>query len=515
MARVILVNPSMSTVGYSIITPRWLYVIAQATPGELVGEPILVDESIEQFDPAHVRPGDIVGIGITTGNCIPGYRVMREAKSRGAKVIMGGIHATIFPEEPLEMGADAVVTGSGEVVWGQVVKDAVENNLRRKYDGGRVAGDAMLKAKWDLLDPAKYIFPTVQTVAGCPENCSFCSVWVTEGRQPRQRLSDKVIEEVNELYDLGFRYIVFADDNFNPSTLGRIAREPGENKRKELEQIREDRLKFFDEYDRNVPRDMFAFAQMTAEATSDEEYLQALYHKMRIRTALIGVESFSEEGLKSVGKLWNPIGQEMVEAIQRIQDCGIYVLSSIISGLESDTVQTIRTMRKFATESGTLFAQFTVFNPYPGTKDFYEMMNDKKYRGKPDFVAKHTTQILQDRYWLKPLRPVDIVKHQNITMSELHAENKKCWDSFYSIRESLKRTRRGRARRWSWGGKMAYLFACLAFRGAYAGYGMAADSVRRKNMGFSTKILIKTAANVFNRFYRQKKLQVRVSMRAH
>lgn len=512
MARVILVNPSMSTVGYSIITPRWLYVIAQATPTDLVGDPILIDEAVREFEPHFVRPGDIVGIGITTGNCIPGYRALKEAKSRGATVIIGGIHPTIFPDEPLEMGADAVVTGSGEVVWSQVVKDALEDNLKRKYTGGRVPGEAMLKARWDLLDLSKYIFPTVQTVAGCPENCSFCSVWVTEGRQPRQRLSEKVIEEVNELYDLGFRYIVFADDNFNPSTLGRIAREPGENKRKELEQIREERLKFFDEYDRSVPRDMFAFAQMTAEATSDEEYLQALYHKMRIRTALIGVESFSEEGLKSVGKLWNPVGQKMVEAIQKIQDSGIYVLSSIISGLETDTVQTIRTMRKFATESGTLFAQFTVFNPYPGTKDFYEMMNDKKNRGRPDFVPKHATQILQDQYWLKPLRPVDIVRHQNITMSELHAENKKCWDSFYSIRESLKRARRGRARRWSWAGKMAYLFACLGFRAAYAGYGMAADSVRRKNMGFSTKFFIKTAASIFNRFYRQKKLRLRVSL---
>jgi len=260
----------------------------------------------------------------------------------------------------------------------------------------------MLKARWELLDPTKYIFPSVQTVAGCPENCSFCSVWVTEGRQPRQRLSAKVIEEVNELHDLGFRYIVFADDNFNPSTLGRIARESSENKRRELERIRDERLRFFEEYDRSAPKDMFAFAQMTAEVITDEEYLNAMYTKMRIRTALIGVESFSEEGLKSAGKLWNPVGQKMVAAIQKIQASGIMVLSSIICGLESDTLETIRTMRKFANESGTLFAQFTVYNPYPGTKDFYEMMDDKKNRGKAGFLPKHKTQILADEYWLRP-----------------------------------------------------------------------------------------------------------------
>src|SRR5712692_5196347 len=301
MARAILVNPSVSTVGYSFITPRGLFVLAQATPVDLVGAPILVDESIEKFNPDILPPCDIVCIGISTGNCLPGYRVLREAKSKGATVIMGGIHSTIFPEEPLEMGADAVVTGSGEVVWSKAIKDALEGNLQRQYVGGRVAGDAMLKARWDLLDPTRYIFPSVQTVAGCPENCSFCSVWVTDGRQPRQRLTQKVIDEVNELHGLGFRYIVFADDNFNPATLGRIAREPSENKRQELVRIREERLKFFDEYERAVPRDMYAFTQMTCEAASDHEYLSAMYHKMRIRSALIGVESFVEEGLKSVG----------------------------------------------------------------------------------------------------------------------------------------------------------------------------------------------------------------------
>lgn len=510
MAKVILVNPSMSTVGYSFITPRWLFVIAQATPLDLVGNPILVDESVEKFNPEIVRPGDIVGIGITTGNCIPGYRVLKEAKSRGATVIVGGIHTTIFPQEPLQMGADAVVTGSGEAVWGQAVKDALERRLQQKYAGGRIAGEEMRKARWDLLDATKYVFPSVQTVAGCPENCSFCSVWVTEGRRPRQRLSEKVIEEVIELHDMGFRYIVFADDNFNPATLGRIAREPGENKRREFEKIREERLKFFEEYDRAVPKDMYAFAQMTTEATSDEEYLQAMVQKMRIRVALIGVESFSEEGLRSAGKLWNPVGERMVQAIQKIQDSGIFVLSSIICGLESDTVQTIQTMRRFATESGTLFAQFTVFNPYPGTKDFYEMMTDRKNLAKPDFRPKHKTQILHDDYWLKPLRPVDIIKHPNISKNDLHTENKKCWDSFYSVSESLKRTRCGTARGWSTPARLTYLLVCLLFKRAYAGYGMAADSVRRKKSGMVTKLMIKAAVSAYNRYHREKHMRLRM-----
>src|SRR5713101_7961648 len=503
MARVILVNPANSTRGYSIITPRWLFVIAQATPRDLVGDPTVVDEALERFNPGTVHPGDIVGIGITTGNCQAGYRVLREAKAKGATVIMGGIHPTIFPDEPLEMGADAVVTGNGDLVWSKAIRDALDHNLQRQYVGGRVSGETLLKARWDVLDPTQYMFATVQTVAGCPENCSFCSVWVTDGRQARQRLTDKIIEEVNELYGLGFRLIIFADDNFNPATLGRIARETSPGKRRELEQIREERLKFFEEYHRSVPGNMYGFTQMTTEVTSDEEYLSAMYHKMRIRGALIGVESFSEEGLKSANKQWNPVGQKMVETIQKIQDAGILVLSSIICGLESDTVETIQTMRKFATASGTVLAQFTFYHPYPGTKDFYEMVTDIENRATPGAALKHQTQIPEERFWLKPANEVDLIVHPKMTRQELLDENKKCWDVFYSVREVLKRMKRGQPRTWRLGGKLTYLLLCLAFRRIYGGQGMAADGVRRRRLGRVTRAISKIGIATYNHYYRK------------
>ena len=494
----------MCTVGYSVITPRWLFVIAQATPTDEVGDPVIVDEALAPFDPSIVSSGDIVGIGISTGNCLPGYRAMREAKARGATVIMGGIHATIFPDEPLEMGADSVVTGNGDLVWPQVIRDALRGRLQKRYVGGRVPGEGLLKARWDLLDPRQYMFATVQTVAGCPENCSFCSVWVTDGRQPRQRLSAKIIEEANELYERGFRYIIFADDNFNPATLGRIAREPSQQKRKELERIREDRLRFFEEYDRSVPKNLFAFTQMTVEATSDPEYLSAMYEKMRIRAALIGVESFSEESLRSANKLWNPTGQKMVETIQEIQDAGILVLSSIICGLEPDSVQTIRTMRKFALESGTILAQFTFYHPYPGTKDFHEMVTDIDNRATLGAALKHQTQIPEKRFWLKPANEVDLIIHPRMTRQELLGENKKCWDVFYSMREVLKRMKRGRAKNWPVVAKLTYLLFCLAFRRIYGGQGMAADGVRRRRLGMVTRAISKIGIAIYNRYYRKK-----------
>jgi radical SAM superfamily enzyme YgiQ (UPF0313 family) len=503
MPKVILLNPSVTTMGYSVITPRWLFVIAQATPKDLVGDPILIDEAVKPFDPDIIETGDIVGIGIATGNCVAGYRLLKEAKKRGAIVIMGGIHPTIFPDEPLEMGADAVVTGNGDAIWPKVIEDALAGKLQQRYAGGRVPGSGLVKARWELLDPSTYMFPTVQTVAGCPENCSFCSVWVTDGRQPRLRMTDKIIEEANELYNKGYRYIIFADDNFNPSTLGRIAREPSPQKRKELERIREERLQFFDEYDRSVPKNLYGFTQMTVEATSDPEYLAAMHDKMRIRAALIGIESFSEESLKSANKTWNPTGEKMVETIQQIQDAGICVLSSIICGLEPDTVQTIRTMREFALQSGTILAQFTMYHPYPGTKDFHEMVTDLKNIGAPAFVPKHTTTIPSERFWLKESNEVDLIHHAHMTRTELLTENKRCWDQFYSMREAWKRMRKGRPKNWPFAGKMTYLLLCLAFRRIYGGQGMAADGVRRKQMGTMTKVISKIGLAFYNHYFRK------------
>lgn len=229
---------------------------------------------------------------------------------------------------------------------------------------------------------------------------------------------------------------------------------------------------------------------------------------------LLGVESFSEEGLKSAGKQWNPVGQKMVETIQQIQDKGISVLSSIICGLESDTVHTIQTMRKFATQSGTILAQFTFYSPYPGTKDFYEMMNDKKHFARASFVPKHKTQIREERFWLKPLKQADLINHANISRDDLLAENKKCWDAFYSLKEIFRRTRRGRAKAWPLAAKFTYLLLCLSFKRIYTGHGVSADSVQKK-MGFITKVIIKSEIGIYNYLFRWDRvgLGLKVSIR--
>ena len=96
-ATIHLINPSDVSFGTAVITPRWLYVLAAATPTAF-GNPALVDETLARLDPDTIQPGDVVGIGIHTGNALRGYEIGKMARQRGAWVVFGGIHATLYPE---------------------------------------------------------------------------------------------------------------------------------------------------------------------------------------------------------------------------------------------------------------------------------------------------------------------------------------------------------------------------------------------------------------------------------
>ena len=190
--RIHLSTRAIVSFGTAVITPRWLYVLAAATPARY-GVTEIVDETLEPFDSDTVQRGDVVGIGIHTSNALRGYRLGQLARSRGAFVVFGGIHSTLFPDEVREHGqAHAVVSGDGDLVWPHVLADCAAGVPKPLYDGGRIEGDAFIAARWDLLPADRYMWGSVQTVRGCPKHCSFCSVWRTDGQKPRQRAVDAV-----------------------------------------------------------------------------------------------------------------------------------------------------------------------------------------------------------------------------------------------------------------------------------------------------------------------------------
>lgn len=92
--------------------------------------------------PEQIQSGDVVGIGIHTANALRGYEIGRLARDRGAFVVFGGIHATLYPAEAQELGAaHAVVQGDGDVIWSTVLADCVNGGLQPIYDGGQISAD--------------------------------------------------------------------------------------------------------------------------------------------------------------------------------------------------------------------------------------------------------------------------------------------------------------------------------------------------------------------------------------
>ena len=429
--RVHLVNPSDVSFGISIITPRWLYVLAGATPRHY-GDPAIIDETLELIDPESIRPGDVVGIGIHTSNALRGYAVGRMARERGARVVFGGIHSTLYPDEAHELGgAHAVVRGDGDVVWREVLADCVNGGLKKVYEGGRVEAGQFQRARWDVMPPKGYMFASVQTVRGCPKHCSFCSVWRTDGQKPRQRTADVVIDEIVELRRLGFRFVTLADDNFYPVTLEDLRLAKEQNNAPRLAELEATRAERFDLMERMaaLPSDMTFFTQITMEAAEDAEFLDAM-RRAHIKGALVGVESVTPEGLKSVFKEFNFAGDNLVKQLQLFRKHGVNVLGSFIFGLPTDQPGSFDATVDVAQRSETAFSQFVMMTPFPGTVDFQRWEKDQE----KDPATVNGVPLT--RYWLIPRenRPRLYMPHPSMTTEQIRQGTQHAWNRFYSLR---------------------------------------------------------------------------------
>ena len=486
-----LINPSESSFGIAVITPRWMFVIAGATPAEF-GTPVLVDETLEQLDPETIQAGDIVGIGIHTLNALRGYEVGRIARQRGAWVVFGGVHASLYPEEAFERGeAHSVVRGDGDLAWAEALRDCTRSQPRPLYEGGRLEADQFKEARWDLLPEGKYMWGSVQTTRGCPKHCSFCSVWRTDGQRPRQRPYEPVIREIVELRRRGIRFMTLADDNFYPvsQTDLRLAREQKNfEKLAALEKTRAEKFELMHQLSR-LPRDVVFFTQITMEAAEDTEYLKAM-RKAHILGALVGVEAVTAEGLKAVFKDFNLSGDNLARRLKVFRENGVHILGSFIFGLPTDKPDTFEATRKLAEQADIAFAQFVMLTPLPGTIDF------NRWEKELGDAAPKVNQVPITRYWLIPAaeRPKLMMPHPSMGSAEMRARTQGVWDAFYSLKAIWKRasvTPNMRAR-------LAFVFVSKLYRQMYANTGIATDSARRKKANSWARLFAILCQKLFN-----------------
>lgn len=486
-----LVNPSELSFGTAVVTPRWMYVLAAATPRSY-GDPLLTDETIEHFDPLTAQPDDVVGIGIHTGNTLRGYEVGRMARKRGATVIYGGVHPTLYPDEPRELGgAHSVVRGDGDVVWKQVLADHEAGRLERVYEAGRVDAESFQPARWDLLPRERYMCASVQTLRGCPKHCSFCSVWRTDGQEPRQRSADSVMKELVALRRLGVRYVALADDNFYPVTLEDLAtadRRQDKQRLHELQAIRDERFELMARL-AELPDDMVFFTQITMEASEDKEFLNAM-RKAHIRGALVGVESVTPEGLKDVYKDFNSTGEELVVRLRAFKDAGVHLLGSFIFGLPSDRPDTFDMTADIAKRGGVTVAQFLMLQHLPGTVDF------KKWEETIASEDRRIDGVPISKYWLIPdsKRPRIYGKHPSMSNNEIRALTQGVWDNFYQLSYIWKRTECIESLR----SRLALVLVSKLFRQMYANTGLATDSARTKKSTRWARWLAKPFPRLFS-----------------
>ena len=477
--RIHLINPSDIAFGTAVITPRWLYVLAAATP-EIYGTPHIVDETLDPLVPDEIAHGDVVGIGIHSGNALRGYKLGQIARGRGAFVVFGGIHASLYPDEARERGAaHAVVTGDGDHIWQQVLADCAAGTLKELYFGGRVEGDGFYPARWDLLPEGRYMWGSVQTVRGCPKHCSFCSVWRTDGQKPRQRRVAAVVSEIVELRRKGFRFVALAD-------LAAADRRADKTQLATLTALRQERFELMAALE-HLPDDMVFYTQITMEAAEDPEFLAAM-RRARIRGALVGIESVTSEGLKAIFKSFNQSGDALVTRLQAFRDHGVHVLGSFIFGLPTDTASTFDATAEMAQRAGVTFAQFVMLTPFPGTVDFGNWEREMK-------DAPMVGGVPLTRYWLIPQseRPKIFTPHPTMSSEEIRTRTQQVWDRFYSLSFIWQRSACVKSIK----ARVAFVLISKLYRQMYANTGIATDSARVERSARRARVLARAVRRLF------------------
>lgn len=321
--------------------------LASITPDEF--ETSLIDEFIEDIDfDADV---DLVGISATTPQAPRAYYIAEEFRKRGKKVVIGGMHASMVPDE-VQQHADSILIGEAEVLWKEALSDFQEDRLKPRYkntssiDITNIPSPSLNKL---ALDKYAVLFRPIQTTRGCPHNCDYCSVTNFFGKSYRHRSIDDVVREIEALDS---KYVFFVDDN--------IAANP--KRAKAL-------------FKAITPLKIKWTSQCCMSIVYDDEMLE-LARDSGCINLMMGLESLSAESLETVNKKSINKVDDYFYMVDKLHRYGITLMAFMIFGFDFDDETVFEKTCKFAEDAKIDFPCYWILTPYPNTP-LYDRMEDE------------------------------------------------------------------------------------------------------------------------------------------
>jgi radical SAM superfamily enzyme YgiQ (UPF0313 family) len=326
------------------LVPLALPYLAALTPPEW--DVTLIDEQIQDID-FDCRP-DLVAITSWTVHSIRGYDIARRFREQGIKVIMGGPHVWFYPDEAAEH-CDAIGIGEGEPIWSQMLQDAANGQLKKRYQAPQMPSIAGLPVpKWNLLDLRKYgpfkTF-TLMSSRGCPMQCEFCSERLYLGGGFRVRPVEDVVEEVKAC---GSKNVFFGDSDFGGKRVHAM---------KLMEAL--------------IPLKLRWSALWTSFLCYDDEYMD-LAQRSGLLHVNMGIESINADTLKGMNKKFNKVEKYSL-MLDNLRKRGISYSLNFIFGWDNETPDVFRGTLDFLHQEKVPVAYFNILCPEKGTM-FYEKM---------------------------------------------------------------------------------------------------------------------------------------------
>ncbi len=329
-----------------------LPVLAALTPEDWQCEICL--ETIEDVD--FDTDADVIAISSMGHAVMRTIEIAKEFKKRGKIVILGGYMVSLMPEEGKKY-CDAVVIGDGEGVWRTVLEDIEKRELKDFYEKTLTKLEYPLP-RFDLIINKNIgDFLPVQAGRGCPNTCSFCSVYCLYKTKYYRRSIEEVIRDIKHIKSLGFNKFLLLDDN-----------------------ILSDRAYMIELCKEIKKLNMKWLSQCSVKIGEDDELLK-IAAESGCTALSFGLESVSKESLDSMQKSWaDP--NEYGRLLKNISRHGIDLSTEMVVGADGDTLESIKATAKFIEDNKIVVPRFYILTPIPGTVFYKEMKRKNRIYNK-------------------------------------------------------------------------------------------------------------------------------------